>query len=67
MGRRCVWLLLVSLGSALLIVAVFPIFEYLRLEEPWQTALVASKLIMLPAGVICFVGATALKLRKAIQ
>jgi hypothetical protein len=65
MGRRCAWLLLVMVGCVLLFVSVFPVFAYIRFQEPWQTALVASKLIMLPVGAFCLLGAAALKLRKA--
>lgn len=60
MGRRCVWMLLLMVGCGLLLVSVFPIFAYIRFDEPWQTALVASKVIMLPLGVICLFGAVAL-------
>ena len=64
MWSRCVSLLFVVLGCGLLFTAIFPIFVYIRFEEPWQTALVASKLIMLPAGAICLFAAAALTSRR---
>ena len=43
MWRQTTWVLLVVLGCGLLFMSVFPIFAYMRFEEPWQTALVGLK------------------------
>ena len=61
MGRQCIFVLLVVMGSGLLFVSVFPVFEFVPLGEPWQTGMIAAKLVMLPAGAICLLGAAALK------
>ena len=53
MCRRCIRMLLLIIGCVLLFFAVFPVLAFIQVGEPWQTALVASKLIMLPVGAIC--------------
>jgi hypothetical protein len=57
MCRRCIRVLLLVTGCALLFFAVFPVLAFVSLGEPWQTALIASKLVMLPVGAICLLGA----------
>ena len=64
MFRQFIWALLVVIGCVLLFASVFPVFAFTHFGEPWQTTLVASKLIMLPAGAICLFLAAALKARK---
>ncbi len=49
--------MLLVTGCAMLFFAVFPVLAFVELSEPWQTALVASKLLMLPVGAICLLGA----------
>ena len=61
MCRRCIRVLLLVTGCALLIFAVFPVLAFVHVGEPWQTALVASKLVMLPVGAICLLGAARLQ------
>jgi len=60
MCRRCIRVLLLVTGCALLFVAVFPVLALVQVGEPWQTALVALKLVMLPVGAICLLGAAKL-------
>jgi hypothetical protein len=57
MCRRCIRVLLLVTGCGLLFFAVFPVLAFVQVGEPWQTALVASKLVMLPVGAICLLGA----------
>jgi hypothetical protein len=57
MCRRCIRMLLLVMGCALLFFAVFPILAFVHVEEPWATAFMASKLLMLPIGAICLLGA----------
>jgi hypothetical protein len=58
MCRRCIRMLLLVMGCVLLFFAVFPILAFVHVGEPWATAFMASKLLMLPVGAICLVGAT---------
>jgi hypothetical protein len=64
MCRRCIWALLVAMGCVLVFVSLFPVFGIWSIPEPWQTGLVASKIIMLPMGLACLFGAVAIKPRK---
>ena len=57
MCRRCIRMLLLVMGCVLLFLAVFPVLAFVHLEDVWQTAFVASKLLMLPVGAICLIGA----------
>ncbi len=57
MCRRYIRVLLLVTGCAMVFFAVFPVLAFVQLDEPWQTALVASKLLMLPVGAICLLGA----------
>jgi hypothetical protein len=50
-------MLLVVMGCVLLFLAVFPVLAFVQLGELWQTAFMASKLLMLPVGAICLIGA----------
>jgi hypothetical protein len=61
MCRRCIRMLLLVMGCALLFFAVFPVLAFVQVGEPLQTALVASKLVMLPVGAICLLGAANLR------
>ncbi len=63
MCRRCFRMLLLVIGSVLLFVAAFPVLAFVQIEEPWQTGLTAAKLVMLPVGAICLLGAAALKVK----
>jgi hypothetical protein len=65
MCRRCVQMMLVVLGAAMVFFAAFPVMAFLHVEEPWQTGLVASKLILLPVGAICLLGAAAMSAKVA--
>lgn len=66
MCRRCIRMFLLVVGVVLLFVAVFPVMAFVELGEPMQTAFVALKLVMLPVGAICLLGAAGLqaKLRR---
>ena len=57
MCRRCIRMLLLVTGCLLLFSAVFPVLAFVQFGEPWQTAFMASTLLMLPVGAICLVGA----------
>jgi hypothetical protein len=46
-------MLLLVMGCLLLFLAVFPILAFVQLGDAWETAFMASKLIMLPVGAIC--------------
>jgi hypothetical protein len=45
------------MGCVLLFSAVVPVLGLVQLGEPWQTAFMASTLLILPVGAICLVGA----------
>lgn len=61
MGCRCLHGLLLVLGCALLVAALFPVFGLLRLDETWRPAFMAAKLlVMLPVGALCLFGAASL-------
>lgn len=60
MCRRCIRMSLLVIGCALLLLAVSPLLAFLDLGDLWQTAIMASKLIMLPLGALCLIGAAAL-------
>jgi hypothetical protein len=57
MCRRCIRMLLLVTGCVLLFFAVFPVLAFVQVGEPWGTAFMASKLLMLPIGAICLLGA----------
>jgi len=57
MCRRCIRMLLLVMGCALPFSAVVPVLGLVQLGEPWQTAFMASTLLILPVGAICLVGA----------
>jgi hypothetical protein len=57
MCRRCIRILLLVIGCVLMFSAVIPVLTFVQFGEPWQTAFMASTLIILPAGAICLVGA----------
>jgi len=58
MCRRCIRILLLVMGCVLLFSAVVPVLGLVQLGEPWQTAFMASTLLLLlPVGAICLVGA----------
>ena len=60
MCRRCIRMSLLVIGCVLLLLAVSPLLAFLDLGDLWQTAIMASKLIMLPLGALCLIGAAAL-------
>jgi hypothetical protein len=57
MCRRCIRILLLVMGCVLLFSAVVPVLGLVQLGEPWQTAFMASTLLILPAGALCLIGA----------
>lgn len=61
---RCFRIVLVVLGSALLFVSVFPILAFVHVGEPLETGLMAAKLVMLPVGAVCLLGAAGLQARR---
>jgi len=63
MLNRCVRGLLLVVGIALLVVGFLPVFAVVSVPEGWSTLLIASKLIMLPIGAICLMGAAGLQAR----
>jgi hypothetical protein len=65
MCRRCVRMMLLWVGGGLLFFAVFPVMAFVEVAEPWQTGLMASKLLMLPVGAACLLGAAGLKAGEA--
>ena len=52
-------------GVLLLFAGGFPVMVFLHFEEPLQTALIASKLVMLPVGAMCLLAATQMRLGGA--
>ena len=61
---RCLRVFLLILGTVLLIAAFFPVFGLLPLQESWEPAFMAAKLlIMLPLGALCLAAAAALSAR----
>jgi len=63
MLNRCVRGLLLVVGIALLVVGFLPVFAVVPVPEGWSTLLIASKLIMLPIGALCLMGAVGLRAR----
>lgn len=55
----CRWMLTL-LGAALMLAALLPFAALLRVPEPYLTAWVSAKLLMLPVGAMCLWGAAAL-------
>lgn len=66
MCRRFIRVLLLMIGSALVAFAALPILAFVHFKEPLQTELMASKLLLLPVGAICFVGAAVMS-RNGVQ
>jgi hypothetical protein len=64
MCRRYLRVLLLITGCLLLFIGVFPVLAFLHLGELMQTALMASKLLMLPTGAICLVAAERLHVQQ---
>jgi TRAP-type C4-dicarboxylate transport system permease small subunit len=50
-------MLLLVTGCLLLFLAVFPVLGFVQVGDAWETAFMASKLLMLPVGAICLLGA----------
>ncbi len=63
MCYRCFRMFLLVAGIVLLFVAGFPVLAVVPLNEAWEPAFMASKLVMLPAGALCLLGAAGLKER----
>ncbi len=61
MCRRCLRVMLLVMGGVLLSAGGLPVMTFFHLGEPLQTVLVASKLVMLPLGAICLMGAAGLR------
>jgi hypothetical protein len=61
MCRKCFRMTLLVLGSVLLFVAVFPVMAFVNVGEPWQTGLMAAKLLLLPVGACLLLGAAAME------
>jgi hypothetical protein len=55
--------LLLVVGCVLVVAAVFPVFEMVRVPAQWEIGLVASKMVMLPVGAICLACAVGLRAR----
>jgi hypothetical protein len=64
MCRRCIRMLLLVIGCVLLFFAVFPVLAFVHVGEPWQTGLIASKLVMLPVGAICLMVAARIEMAR---
>jgi hypothetical protein len=60
MCRRIIRALLVVMGAAMVLFAALPILAFVHFAEPLQTELMASKLLLLPVGALCFVVAAVL-------
>ena len=61
MCRRCIRMLLLVMGCVLLFLAVFPVLAFVQVGDAWETALMASKLLMLPVGAICLLAAATIE------
>lgn len=57
---RCLKCVLIVLGVALVVVAIFPVFAMFSIAEPLYTGLVAAKFLMLPLGAFALAGAAVL-------
>jgi hypothetical protein len=55
--------MLQGVGLLLLFAGGFPVMVFFHFEEPLQTALVASKLVMLPVGAMCLLVATQMRVK----
>jgi hypothetical protein len=53
--------MLLVMGGVLLSAGGLPVMTFFHMGEPLQTVLVASKLVMLPLGAICLMGAAGLR------
>ncbi|QMV17715.1 hypothetical protein GOB94_02625 [Granulicella sp. 5B5] len=58
--------MLLWVGGVLLFLSVFPVMAVVSLGQ-WETAFVASKLLMLPVGAICLLGAAGLQVSHGRQ
>jgi hypothetical protein len=63
MFSLCFRWMLTIVGAALLLMAALPWVTMFRLSEPYATEWISAKLLMLPVGAICLLGATALSSR----
>jgi len=63
MCYRCFRVLLLVLGIAMVVAGGLPIFAMMQVPEAWETPLIAAKLIFLPVGAICLMGAAGLQAR----
>ena len=41
----------------MMFIAAFPVLAFVNIEEPLRTAIMASKLLLLPLGAVCLLGA----------
>jgi hypothetical protein len=55
-------MLLVIVGWMMISFAVFPVLALVHFAGGWQTALMALKLVMLPLGATCLLGATTIEM-----
>jgi len=60
MCRRCIRMLLLVIGCVLVFFAAFPVMAFIHFEDSLQTALIASKLLLMPIGALCLAGAAML-------
>ena len=61
MCARCLQVLLVLVGVALLTMALLPVAGVLGIPEAYLRAFMSAKLLMLPVGAFCLGGAAALQ------
>jgi hypothetical protein len=61
MCRRWIRGLLLAIGSAMVFFGAFPVLAFVHFEDSLQTELIASKLLLLPVGAVCLVGAAMLR------
>ncbi len=64
MCLRCLRMMLQAVGLLLLFVGGFPVMLFLHFEEPLQTALIASKLVMLPVGAMCLLAGMQMRVKQ---
>lgn len=63
MCRRCFRMVLLVVGGVLMFLSVFPVTSVVSIAEPWETAFMGAKLLMLPVGACCLLGAAGLEAR----
>lgn len=63
MCLRCLRIMLQAVGFLLLFAGGFPVMLFLHFEEPLQTALIASKLVMLPVGAMCLLAGMQIRVK----